>query len=435
MQHSVIVRGILEEYKETEQMIVDKLHSALSPIMQGETEQEKLKNAKEITFTSCRRLGRFSRNRICPLSVELQHKQDVEFILDNCFDLKQGIYVDKEYPANVERKQKTLLPVLRAAKLLDDYKKQSRLEDNKIVLKGRSYTVNTLNQLPEELNAFKVTSRENETTVGFFGEINPLSNFYPSPFLYNGIRYVSSEQFIQSSKAKYFGDHDAYNQILGCSTSLECKTISRQIRNVNERKWEDVAGNICHPGIRAKFLQNSYAMETLLYRTRTKQIVESASDRLWGTGLTLSDSSCLDSTKWVSHGLLGQILESIRKKANSSTSQAAFTLPPPSHVTKSQKYQPGTTRHQPDNGEGISATNSSSNHLDNAFVVSKPKPIPTAACTYEMLESTTVNSDGASTSVSTTPISDTTASDTDQNEVPSQGQSELVGGDNLIVME
>ena len=118
--------------------------------------------------------------------------------------------------------------------LLGDYKKLSWLGDDKIVLKGRSYTVNTLNQLPEELNAFKVTSRENETTVGFFGEINPLSNFYPSPFPYNGIRYVPSEQFIQSSKAKYFGDHYAYNQILGCSTSLECKTISQQIRNVNE---------------------------------------------------------------------------------------------------------------------------------------------------------------------------------------------------------
>ena len=68
-------------------------------------------------------------------------------------------------------------------------------------------------------------------------------------------------------------------------------------------------------------------------------------------------------------------------------------------------------------------------------MVSKPKPIPTAACTYEMLESTTVNSDGASASISTTLVSDTTASDTDQNEVPSQGQSELVVGDNPIVME
>ena len=57
--------------------------------------------------------------------------------------LERGIYVDKEYPLQVERKRKTLLPILRAAKRLSEYKKQSKLEDDKIVLKGRKYGVNT----------------------------------------------------------------------------------------------------------------------------------------------------------------------------------------------------------------------------------------------------------------------------------------------------
>ena len=115
-----------------------------------------------------------------------------------------------------------------------------------------------------------MTTRENENVVGFFGEINPLSNFYPSPFAYDGVHYISSEQFIQSSKAKYFGDLDTYNQIMGCATSLECKSLSRQIRNVNMNKWDKVAGNICHPGIRAKFLQNPVALDTLLKKNRTQ---------------------------------------------------------------------------------------------------------------------------------------------------------------------
>ena len=148
-----------------------------------------------------------------------------------------------------------MLPVLLAAKWLSDYKKQSRLEDDKIVLKCRTNNVNTLNQLPEELNVFKVTTKENENTVGFFGEINPLSNFYPSTFQYDRIHYISSEQLIQSNKAKFFGDLDAYHQILGCSTSLECKNLSRQIRNVDGAKWEEEAGNICHPGISKIHLQ------------------------------------------------------------------------------------------------------------------------------------------------------------------------------------
>ena len=42
--------------------------------------------------------------------------------------------------------------------------------------------------------------------------------------------------------------------------------------------------------------------------------MECASDRLWGTGLPLSDPDCLDRTKWISQGTLGQILEDIRNE-------------------------------------------------------------------------------------------------------------------------
>ena len=111
-----------------------------------------------------------------------------------------------------------------------------------------------------KLNVFTVTSKENDHCVGYFGEINPLSNFFPAPFQLDGIRYVSSEQFIQSTKAKYFGDLDTYNQLLCVSTSHECKELSRQIRNVNEEKWFECAGELCFPGIRAKFHQNPYCI-------------------------------------------------------------------------------------------------------------------------------------------------------------------------------
>ena len=177
------------------------------------------------------------------------------------------------------------------------------------MLKGRVYNINTLNQLPDELNVFTVISRENEHTVGFFGEINPLSNFYPSSFSHEGVHYISSEQLIQANKAKFFGDLETYNQILCCSTSLECKNLL--IRNVDKSKWEEEAGNICFPGICAKFYQNPMAMDTLLYKTGNKKIVECASDCLWGNGIPLGDPACLDSTKWISQGILGQMLECI----------------------------------------------------------------------------------------------------------------------------
>ena len=168
-----------------------------------------------------------------------------------------------------------------------------------------------LNQIPDELNSFKVTSKENPSTIGFFGEINPLSNFFPASFTHEGVQYISSEQYIQVSKAQYFDDSDTHSKIMGCTTSYECKTFSKQIRNMDEAKWEEAAAAVCYPRIKAKFCQNPYAMDCLIRKTGSKRIVECAADRLWATGIPLNDPTCLDETKWIGPGILGQMLESI----------------------------------------------------------------------------------------------------------------------------
>ena len=292
------------------------------------------------------------------------------------------------------------MPVLQAAKRLPGYKRQSRLEDDKLVLKGRPYTVSTLNQLPEELNVFKVTTKENETMVGFFREINPLSNFYLSTFLYDGIHYICSEQFIQANKAKYFGDLDTYNMILGCMTLLECKNLSKQIRNVDNAKWEEVAGNICHPGIRAEFHQNPLAMDTLVHRAGNKRIVECVSDRLWDTGISLNDPSSLDDTKWITPGILGQILENIcsEQVINQDSVHHYYSQPPA--IT-----HPPVTQLPAGGVQMIPRT-----------VSSAPQIIPGAVSNTSdstVVEGTSSMSDSTSASASTTLVSDMTVTDTD----------------------
>ena len=97
------------------------------------------------------------------------------------------------------------------------------------------------------------------------------------------------------------------------STSHECKELSRQIRYVNEEKWSECAGELCFPGIRAKFYQNPYCMNKLITKTSTKRIMECTSDKLWGNGSPLQDPDCLNNTQ--SQGIMGQILESIRSEA------------------------------------------------------------------------------------------------------------------------
>ena len=104
LDRSLIIKGITEEYKESESAIIDKIHHILADIMQGETASEKLLAVQCITIKECKRLGRYTRSRTRPVSLELEHKEDMNFILDNRFDLAKGVHVDCEYPAETERK-------------------------------------------------------------------------------------------------------------------------------------------------------------------------------------------------------------------------------------------------------------------------------------------------------------------------------------------
>ena len=92
--------------------------------------------AKNMAVKKCKRVGRFSHTRPRPISVEFEHCQDVEYIMESKGYLQRGTYVDREYVPEIERKRRILLPILKAAKLSKDYKKKCRLEDDKVVING-----------------------------------------------------------------------------------------------------------------------------------------------------------------------------------------------------------------------------------------------------------------------------------------------------------
>ena len=98
-----------------------------------------------------------------------------------------------------------------------------------------------LHQLPKEINAFSVTSKSDPSTMAFFGELNPLSNFHRATFNLNNHTYHSSEQVIQHTKAEFFRDEETAKKVMNASTSLECKRLLREIANFNSKEWEKVA--------------------------------------------------------------------------------------------------------------------------------------------------------------------------------------------------
>ena len=233
LENMLIIRSIREEPKENEDMCCEKIYLELANTISGSDPEERFTTAKTLTIRKCCRLGKFKRDCIRPISVEFVHKEDWTCILENRSYLNEGIFADKEYPAEVERVRRSLLPILQAAKKMEKYKDQSRMNYDKVVIQGKDYSLNNLHELPEDLNTFKVSSKINEDTVGFFGEINPLSNFHPAKFTVDGQEYISSEQYIQATKAHYFKDFDSYQKIMGCKTSFDCKQLAWSICGLN----------------------------------------------------------------------------------------------------------------------------------------------------------------------------------------------------------
>ena len=220
--------------------------------------------------------------------------------------------MEKEYPAEIEKKRKILRPILTAAKHSKKYKKRCRMENDILVIKGKRYNVNELHKLPKSLKPANVSSKSNNTVYGYFGELNPLSNFHPAPFKYQDTTYHCSEQFIQLRKAELFNDKPAMKRILMAKTGHQCKAEGQRISKFDQETWEKKAYQLCMPGIRQKFLENESPRHLLLNKTKGKRITECTKDTVWGCGMSIHNEHCLDTTKWICQGIMGSALEEIR---------------------------------------------------------------------------------------------------------------------------
>ena len=161
------------------------------------------------------------------------------------------------------------------------------------------------------MSTHTVSSRQDASYFGFFGELNPLSNFYLAPFIHKGVYYSTSEQYIQARKAEFCGDANTKQQIMQSKTALRCKILGKEIQNCNNEKWNQAAAEQCFPGILSKFQQNA-GIASFLKNTGTKIISEYCHDKVWGNGTPLSNPDCINLKKYKSQGILGAMLEQVR---------------------------------------------------------------------------------------------------------------------------
>ena len=63
LDHCIIIRGIQEQYKETDAMLRERVFAEISFTVLGTNYEEKVELAKKMSIRSCRRLGQIQQNK------------------------------------------------------------------------------------------------------------------------------------------------------------------------------------------------------------------------------------------------------------------------------------------------------------------------------------------------------------------------------------
>ena len=206
VDNNLLFFGINELEGETEQDRYSVILEVISSTFVGPTQEIRLDQTKNIMIESLIWKGRYNPRKIRPISVTFTHLHDSLNILMNRKYLPDGVFVSKEFGERTENECRLLKPILRAANNIKEYRRRCRLEGDHLVIKGCHYGRENLGELPPDISGYKVTSKEDAGTIGFFLELNLLSNFHSCVFKVEDNWFHSSEQYIQLKKAEYFND-------------------------------------------------------------------------------------------------------------------------------------------------------------------------------------------------------------------------------------
>ncbi len=138
------------------------------------------------------------------------------------------------------------------------------------------------------------------------------SQWWDSPFIIDGITYLTAEHYMMAEKARLFNDADALEKILSAPHPGAAKQYGRLVQNFDEQNWKTHRFDIVVRGNIAKFGQNE-ALKTFLLNSKKRILVEaSPRDKIWGIGLAEDDPQATNPEKWQGLNLLGFALMAAR---------------------------------------------------------------------------------------------------------------------------
>ncbi|MFE4700742.1 NADAR family protein [Streptomyces sp. NPDC056738] len=141
-----------------------------------------------------------------------------------------------------------------------------------------------------------------------------LSQWWPSPFVVEGVAYATAEHWMMASKARLFGDAEAERQAVGAASPALAKKAGRLVRGFDETVWRRERFGIVVEGSVHKFSADP-GLRAFLLGTGGRVLVEaSPMDRIWGIGLSANDDGAFDPRRWRGENLLGFALMAARER-------------------------------------------------------------------------------------------------------------------------
>ena len=228
------------------------------------------------------------------------------------------LIVTEDFPSKWQDNRRMLWPVVKKARTLaksDGSTYKASLQKGHMLLDGKIYTIDTVSDLPLELQPAQVYTPMSDEAVIFYSKNSPFSNHHRSFFTIDNVRYNCTEQYIMQQKCLQAGDLAAAAQVMEEDDPVHQKAIGKSISNFDKKAWEKEAKTLVKDGIRAKVTQNDYIRELLLATVNRRIAEANKFDKLFGIGFHLNDKRAWDVKNWTNgQNLMGQLLEEIRQE-------------------------------------------------------------------------------------------------------------------------
>lgn len=141
-----------------------------------------------------------------------------------------------------------------------------------------------------------------------------LSQWWPAPFVVDGVPYAHAEMFMMAAKARLFGDEATLARVLAAPDPRDSKALGRVVAGFDSRLWEQERYGVVLAGNRAKFGADPGLRAYLLSTAPALLVEASPDDAVWGIGLRADEPAARLPAQWPGRNLLGFALTAVRQE-------------------------------------------------------------------------------------------------------------------------